>query len=84
MRPPRKGRLAMARRKTGKQLEAIAKMGDMKYATRVFWTMNKYTSGQVWSFWMEDDPRIEDGIVPVSRFRCTKSGGDDSEWVEIK
>lgn len=74
----------MPRRKTGKQLEKFASLGDVCFATREFFTTYKYTVGQVWAFWMEDDPRVENGIVPLAKFQCTKSGGDDSEWIEIQ
>lgn len=74
----------MLRHKTGKQLEELAKLQDMKWATAHFMSIYKYTSGQGWSFWLEDDPRFEDGINNVSGYKCIKSGAEDSEWMEIQ
>jgi len=74
----------MFRHKTGKQLEALSKLPDIKWATAHYMTGFKYTRGQVWSFWLEDDPRFENGINEVSSFKCIKSGAENSEWLEIK
>lgn len=74
----------MARHKTGKQLEDISRLPDMKWATRIYATQCKYTRGQTWSFWIEEDPRFENGINEISKFQCIKSGEEDSEWIELK
>ena len=74
----------MLRHKTGKQLESIAKLPDIRWSTSLYLSACKYTKGQVWSFWLENDPRFDDGINAISKFRCVKSGSEDSEWIEIK
>ncbi len=40
----------------------------------------RYRRGAVWSFWITDDPRSEQSVKHIAKYKCVKSGGDDAEW----
>lgn len=69
--------------KTGTQLQELASKRDMKSAVANF--QYGFSVGQVWSFWLEDDPRTESGIYPISQFRCVSGGNlESSQWERIE
>ena len=74
---------SIARMKFGRELKKLASDCGIKSATSEFMSGHRYTKGQVWSFWIEGDPRFEDGINEISKFRCTRSGDAESEWIEV-
>jgi hypothetical protein len=70
---------------TSAQLADITrKFGDVKGETR-FWPapMCRFQKGQHWQFWMEGDPRAEDGILPLADYVCTESGDDCAQWRKV-
>lgn len=69
---------------SGRELKTLAAKRDMKSAVANMGPGHKYKKGQVWSFWIEDDPRADDGISIISRFRCVQGGDDDSLWERMK
>lgn len=52
--------------------------GDVKSAVATI--DGRFMVGQSWSFWMEDDPRAENGILPLAKYECCEPGRDDSKW----
>lgn len=68
--------------KTGEELHALASKPDMKSGVGNLGPGFRYKRGQVWSFWMEDDPRFDDGINRIARYRCVDGGDKDSIWVK--
>jgi len=65
---------------TASYLRAIAPTyGDVRQAVAQN-TPGHYAVGQVWSFWLEDDPRQPNGILPLAKYVCSESGGDESKW----
>jgi hypothetical protein len=73
----------VARMKFGRELQKLAADRGIKSATAEFMSGHRYTKGQIWSFWIEGDPRFDDGVNEISKFRCTKSGDSESEWIEV-
>lgn len=72
--------------KTGKELKQLAAKPDVCSAVRQNEKQHghKYKRGSVWAFWMEDDPRADDGIMPLAKYRCVEGGDDQSWWEKIQ
>jgi hypothetical protein len=66
---------------TGEYLDSVPKtFGDIKAAVCQS-SEGRFTKGQCWAFWMEDDPRQANGILHLAKYRCYEPGGfSDSKW----
>jgi hypothetical protein len=70
--------------KNGRELKRLAAKPDVKNAVQDMGPGHRYKKGQHWSFWMEDDPRFDDGILMIARYRCIEGGDDESWWEKIE
>lgn len=69
---------------TAEYLESItSRFGDIKSAVAQT-SSGYYSKERCWSFWMEDDPRMPNGILFLAKYRCYESGGTDSKWEIIE
>ena len=64
---------------TADYLLHVQKQFDVKSAVAQT-SPGHYSKGYHWSFWIEDDPRQPDGMLPLAKYRCYESGGLDSKW----
>lgn len=70
--------------KTGSQLASFCAKPDVFHSVTKYSSGYKYKTGTIWSIWVNDDPRFENGINVIARYKCVEGGNEQTSlWEKI-